>query len=90
MLRGKHRKTLAAVFETPTRADVEWADIERLLTALGAEVSQGSGSRIRIHLHGVRAVFHRPHPRKETDKGALKSMRRFLRAAGVDPESGDA
>jgi hypothetical protein len=33
----------------------------------------------------IRAVFHRPHPRKETDKGAIKSVRRFLEAAGVKP-----
>ncbi|MEW6501251.1 MAG: hexulose-6-phosphate isomerase, partial [Thermodesulfobacteriota bacterium] len=31
------------------------------------------------------AVFHRPHPRKETDKGAVKSLRRFLENAGVKP-----
>jgi len=35
----------------------------------------------------VRAVFHRPHPRKETDKGALRSMRRFLLEAGVTVEA---
>jgi len=51
----------------------------------GAEISQGSGSRVRVALHGVRAVFHRPHPRKETDRGAVKSMRRFLTEAGVMP-----
>jgi len=34
----------------------------------------------------VRAVFHRPHPRKEIDKGALVSLRRFLENAGVTPE----
>jgi hypothetical protein len=62
-----------------------WADIEKLLAALGAAVGEGSGSRIRIALHGVRAVFHRPHPKKETDKGSLKSMRRFLTEAGVAP-----
>ncbi len=27
--------------------------------------------------------FHRPHPRKETNKGAVKSVRKFLEAAGV-------
>lgn len=54
-----------------------------MLTALGAEISEGSGSRVRIALNGVRAVFHRPHPRKETDKGAVVSMRRFLMEAGV-------
>ncbi|WP_363318184.1 hypothetical protein [Nostoc sp. NMS4] len=31
----------------------------------------------------MRAIFHRPHPEKETDKGAVKSMRRFLTEAGI-------
>jgi len=29
---------------------------------MGAEVSEGSGSRVRIALNGVKAIFHRPHP----------------------------
>jgi hypothetical protein len=37
-------------------------------------------------LNGVRAVFHRPHPRKEIDKGALVSLKRFLGNAGIVPE----
>jgi len=41
---------------------------------------------VRIALNGVRAVFHRPHPRKETDKGAVVSMKRFLAAANITPE----
>jgi hypothetical protein len=77
-IQGKHRKTLRALFEEPVRADVKWTDIESLLLALGAESSEGRGSRVRFHLNGIRAVFHRPHPEKETDKGALKSVRRFL------------
>ncbi|HLA94736.1 MAG TPA: type II toxin-antitoxin system HicA family toxin [Pyrinomonadaceae bacterium] len=77
-LSGRHRQTIAAIFANPVRSNVPWQDIEKLLVALGAEVSEGRGSRIRIALNGVRAVFHRPHPRKETDKGALVSMRRFL------------
>jgi hypothetical protein len=85
-LGSKHRKTLRAVFDDPVRSDVPWADVERLFVALGAEVSEGRGSRVRIALGGVRAVFHRPHPQRETDKGALKSVRRFLSEAGVQPE----
>lgn len=85
-LSGKHRRTLEAIFSDPMRANVRWSDVERLLKALGAELSEGRGSRVRIHLEGVRAVFHRPHPQKETDKGALRSMRRFLRHAGVEPK----
>lgn len=85
----RHRKTLEAVFENPVRSNVVWSDIERMLQALGAELSEGRGSRVRIALRGLRAVFHRPHPQKETDKGALMSMRRFLTEAGVTPEGED-
>jgi HicA toxin of bacterial toxin-antitoxin, len=81
----KHRRTLEAVFAEPVRANVHWSDIEAMLEEYGAEVSEGAGSRVRIALNGVRAVFHRPHPQKETDKGALRSMRRFLTEAGVMP-----
>jgi len=28
-------------------------------------------------------VFHRPHPKKETDMGAAKSVQRFLKEAEV-------
>ena len=57
-----------------------------LRLGFGAELSEGSGSRVRVYLNGVRAVFHRPHPAKEVDKGAVKSLRRFLVEAGIRPE----
>jgi hypothetical protein len=81
----KHQKTLEAIFADPVRSNIPWRNIEALLQALGAEISEGEGSRVRIALNGVRAVFHRPHPQKETDKGAVRSMRRFLTEAGVTP-----
>ena len=84
-MQGKHRKTLEAIFADPVRANVVWADVESLLSAAGGLISEGRGSRGRVSLNGVDAVFHRPHPQKETDKGALKSVRRFLREAGVIP-----
>ena len=81
----KHLKTLQAVYTDPVRSDILWRDIEALFVALGGEVSEGSGSRVRVYLNGVRAVFHRPHPRPGTGKGAVKSVRRFLTEAGVQP-----
>jgi hypothetical protein len=80
-----HQATLEAVFAAPVRAGIVWTDIEALFRACGAEISEGSGSRVRVALKGVRAVFHRPHPQKETDKGAVKSVRRFLMEAGITP-----
>ena len=82
---SKHRKTLEAVFEKPERANIAWRDIETLLIAVGAEVTEGSGSRVRVALKNVRAVFHRPHPKKEANKSTVKSVRRFLETAGVKP-----
>ena len=84
-LSSKHRKTLRDISENPIRANISWIDIENLLVACGAEIREGRGSRVRIALNGVRAVFHRPHPRKETNKGAVISMRRILIEAGVEP-----
>ena len=85
MLNTRSERALRALFSVPTRSDVRWSDIETLLRALGAEVTEGAGSRVRVKLNGVRAVFHRPHPRPETDKGALVAVRRFLQEAGIDP-----
>ncbi|WP_305782259.1 type II toxin-antitoxin system HicA family toxin [Acidisphaera sp. S103] len=59
--------------------------MEAMLVACGAEVSEGNGSRVRVALNGIRAVFHRPYPQKETDRGAVKSVRRFLVEAEVKP-----
>jgi len=81
----KHRQTLEAVFDDPVRSNIRWRDIEGMLMAAGAEITEGAGSRVRIALNGVRAVFHRPHPQKETDRGAVRSVRRFLIEAGVTP-----
>jgi hypothetical protein len=85
-LNGKHRKTLAAIYCKPFRSDVKWADIERLFVPLGAEVTEGSGSRVRVALKDRLAVFHRPHPQPTTDKGALRSVQRYLSEAGIRPE----
>lgn len=78
--------------EYPTRINSDakssavFRSIEKLLIALGAKLSEGKGSRVRVYLNEVRAVFHRPHPRKEADKGAIKSMKRFLKETNVRPE----
>ena len=83
-MRSKHRNTIKAIFADPVRANISWAEIVVMLSALGADISEGRGSRVRISLNDLDAVFHRPHPRKETDKGAVNTMRRFLKEAGVE------
>jgi hypothetical protein len=82
-MNSKNQKTLESIFKRPTPANILWVDIESLLLSIGAIITEGSGSRIRVKLNEVRAVFHRPHPEKVTDKGAVNSVRRFLENAGV-------
>lgn len=84
-MNNKQRKTYSDLFREPVPSSVELADIESLLTALGATLSEGSGSRVRVELNGERAVFHRPHPEITTDKGAVRAVRRFLQNARVNP-----
>jgi len=86
-LNSKNQKLLDRILSNPIKSNINWDDVENLLKALGAEISEGSGSRVRLELNGVLAVFHRPHPRKEIDKGALKSLRKFLTSAGVINEN---
>lgn len=79
----KQRQTLQRIFEKPTRSDILWNDIEKLFVALGAEISEGRGSRVRVAFSDVRAIFHRPHPQRVTNKASVRSVQRFLIESGV-------
>ena len=83
-MRKKHRITLNAIFSRPTQANIKWDDVEALLEACGAYIEERKGSRVAIELNDVVAIFQRPHPEKEIDKGAVASIRRFLKEAGIE------
>ncbi len=84
-LNNKQTKTLEKIYEKPTRSDIKWTDIVNLLKGCGAFVSQRQGSRVCIKLGDQKAVFHEPHPRKVTVKGAVEDMKDFLRSAKIKP-----
>lgn len=81
----KHERTLAAIFKEPAPANLKWSAIEALLRASGASISEGSGSRVRVELHGRRAVFHRPHPDPQASRPVVRAVRQFLDSAGIQP-----
>ena len=64
---------------------MEWRKIETLLIGLGADVFEGSGSRVAFKLNGERWDAHRPHPDKEALKYRVKEARKFLTNAGITP-----
>jgi hypothetical protein len=84
-LAAKHRRTLRQVYARPVLAGIRWRDALSLLVALEATVSERAGSRVAVKLNDRVAVFHRPHPRPEMDRAAVRDLRRFLESAGVEP-----
>ena len=84
-MKRKHQRTLEQIFKRPTSGTIPWSDIESLLKALGADISEREGSRVAVVLFGEVRVFHRPHPSPNTDKGAVKSIRKWLEFYEVTP-----
>jgi hypothetical protein len=81
----KHRKTLRAIFTQPTSASIIFADIEALIVALGGEVHEREGSRVKIVLRGEQWRCHRPHPGKEAKRYQVEEARELLERVGVRP-----
>lgn len=84
-MNSRHRKTLEAVFAEPTKTNIAWADVEALLVAVGCDVLEGSGSRVRFEWQGHIVFFHRPHPQKEAIRYQVKQAKVFLEELGVTP-----
>ena len=84
-MNNKQKKTLKAIFSNSVSPSIAWKDIEKLLIAAGCNIEEGRGSRVRIINGDIFAVFHRPHPSKETDRGAVVSVREYLTKIGVKP-----
>ena len=86
-MKRKHQKTVERLFSHPVSANIPWLDIETLFVALGAEISEREGSRVEVFLFNEVRVYHRPHPhphpQPDTDKGAVASVRDWLKQHGV-------
>ncbi len=85
-MNSRQRRTLANIFERPTRPDVRWSDLASLMRALGAGEHAGAGSRVRFVLDGAILSLHRPHPRPALPRYAVEDARDFLIARGIEPE----
>jgi HicA toxin of bacterial toxin-antitoxin, len=82
---SRQKKTLAALFQEPTQANLVWLDIESLVLAVGCKRVEGSGSRVRFEKYTLVASFHRQHPAKEAKRYQIRDARDFLIKIGVSP-----
>ncbi|HLW28428.1 MAG TPA: type II toxin-antitoxin system HicA family toxin [Kiloniellales bacterium] len=79
------RSALVAIFKDPASGTIEWSAIESLLVAVGCQVIEGSGSRMRFEKDGEVEIFHRPHPAKEAKRYQVRAARTYLIRLGVEP-----
>ena len=84
-MNNKHKKTLQAVFGSPAPKGMPWADLEALLIAAGATVTEGDGSRVKFDKDGMTVAFHRPHKPKTARTYQVTLAREFLSSIGVKP-----
>jgi predicted RNA binding protein YcfA (HicA-like mRNA interferase family) len=84
-MNAKQKKTLAMIFEKPTRSDISWQETISLLLKIGAVMKEGNGSRVRFKCRDRSLHVHAPHPEKVISKGTVEAVRGFLTDIGVTP-----
>lgn len=82
-MNNKSKKLLKAIYSSPTKANILWADIEKLMNDLGAKIREGKGSAGVFIYKETIFPFHRPHPQKEAKRYQIKLLRKFLTEHGV-------
>ncbi len=86
-LNRKKTKLVESVFAVPTRANIKFADVEKLLISIGATKVDGRGSRVGfVMTNGLKWEAHRPHPQKEAKKYQIESLRDFLSKLEISDE----
>ena len=85
-MKKKIEQTLEKIFQRPIPANIKWQEILALFADLGVIVSERKGSRVSVELFGIIRVFHRQHPRPDMDKGAIASIKIWLKENGISPQ----
>lgn len=84
-LNGNQQDTLRQIYANPVPVNLEWRKVESLLLAIGCQLVEGRGSRVRFEKNGKVATFHRPHPAKEAKPYQVRDARAYLELLGVTP-----
>lgn len=77
-MKKKHRDTLTSILARPPAADLAWADVEALLTGLGAKRTEPETGRVAFVMSGEVRVFHRPAALAAVDGGVVAGLRSWL------------
>jgi hypothetical protein len=83
---SKHSKTLKAIYAKPTSATIVFAEIESLVIALGGEIFEREGSRVKLVLQDEQWRCHRPHLGKEAKRYQVEEIRELLQRLRIGEE----
>jgi len=90
--RGRHARTLHAVFAHPTSANLRWREVLSMLESFGAQHHPSSGgAKERVELGGRALFLAKPHHSGRHDASSLASpheilaLRKFLEDSGLAP-----
>lgn len=82
-MNNKQKKIFNSLFENPVKKTIKWTDVQGLISALGGEVKQGNGSRVRINLGESSLNIHSPHPHNELKPYQVRAIRTLLKNEGI-------
>jgi HicA toxin of bacterial toxin-antitoxin, len=86
----KHEQLIRTIFREPISGNIHWREVESLLHHLGATVEPLSGARVRVRLHGIEGVLHRPHHSNVLDRQGVRNLRAYLAHSRVTPSQYEA
>jgi hypothetical protein len=79
----RHRKVLHALFAHPVSANIHAADVEGVLSELGAEVDHSHHGKLTARLNGHQLAM--AHPGHTLTPDQVRMVRKYLEECGVDP-----
>lgn len=88
---SRHARMIRAIFTDPPMHNLQWRDVESLLTHLGAELEPLSGARVRVRIGRSESILHRPHHHNNTlDRAGITHLRELLARAQATPSQYEA
>jgi predicted RNA binding protein YcfA (HicA-like mRNA interferase family) len=78
---SKKEKLLRKFQATPIRNDLTFSELKTLLLALGFEMKEGKGSRVKFFHEEKKLIIstHKPHPNLELCEEFIKDLQQILK-----------
>ena len=83
-MNSKQQKTFESLFGSPVKKNIKWTDVAKLIIAVGGEIKQGDGSRVRIVFDDYSLNIHSPHPQKELKPYQVRAIRTLFVEQGIE------